>query len=231
LEKITISSEEDITEITEFTDQEFVQVQTVNAQIKQHDWLNGERRELMIFNNQHCYQKTRTRKGGKKKFRANLQFLNSIPQTRSSVSYRHIVTGLVLMSLAVIGLIMNITATADLTLLVKYLSSGLLLASFIVLFMGVNRSRQRVVFSSQFGNAPILELINKSPNSKVFNQFLRELKEKIQLSKPRRSVVNRKMLQLELKELKRLKKEGVLSNQAFNKAMQLIVNNRSYSIK
>ncbi len=230
MEKIILSSDiEDPTEITEFTDKEKVRVRIVNGGLKQYDWLKGEGREFVIFNGRHCYQKVRSSNGVKKKFRANLKYLDPVPLVKSTVSYTHILLALFLMTISVVGLLVDVGAGYNVQLVVTYLSAGLLLFSVLLLFIGVNSSRQRIIFYSEFGEAPILELINNSPNKKKFSPFLRLLKDKIRDSKPNRPVINKQVLKDELKELQRLKNEGVLMTSAFNKAMKKIVRNRHYT--
>ncbi len=230
MEKIILSSEdEDITEITQFTDNEKINVRIINGQLKQYDWLKGERREYVVFNGMHCYQKVRSRKGTKTKFRANLKYLDPIPLVKSTVSFYHIMFALVLLTVSVLGLKYGAAGEQEIHMVMTYLSVGLLLFSLLLLFIAVNSSRQRIIFFSEFGEAPILELINNSPSEKKFSPFLKLLKEKIRHSKPNRPTINKQVLKDELKELLRLKNEGVLLTSVFNKAMKNIVKNRHYS--
>jgi len=225
MEKIILSTDEDI---TEFTDEEQVRVQLINMELKQSSWLKQEQREFMIFNNRQCYQKVQYKNASKKKFRINLSYLNSSPECRIKYAYNwFIFAGLMLL----IAVVLTINGTQDgqgFQLISVSLATGNLLSAITAMLIGWKRSTHRLVFYSHYGKAPILEFINASPDKKTFRTFIEVLTDKISTAnKPANGDVKGYLLR-ELDELRRLKNESVLGSTEFNDALQRIVKQPEY---
>ncbi len=227
MENIILSSDEDI---TEFTDEEQVRVNFVNIELKQKCWLDGEKREFMIFNGKHCYQKVQFKRGGKKKFRINLSYLHAIPELQVKYAYYWYGVSATLFLIAVLSGSALLSGAVLNPIMAGSLAVVSTLVGVATLVLGYNKSTSRIVFSSHYGRAPILELINGSPDHKTFVTFIDVLQQKISsFNKPRNNNLREYLLE-ELNELRRLKNESVLSSSVFNAAMKNIISNPDYKL-
>ncbi|MBC8211352.1 MAG: hypothetical protein H8E21_09810 [Gammaproteobacteria bacterium] len=225
MEKIILSTDEDI---TEFTDEERIKVQLVNLELKQSSWLKQEQREFMIFNNRQCYQKVQFKNAGKKKFRINLSYLNTSPECQVNYAYNWFIGAALMLVIAVVLIISDIRDNQNLQIFSVSLALVNLSGSLTALLIGWKKSTHRLIFYSHYGKAPILEFIHASPDKKAFRTFIEVLTDKISLAnKPHDNDMKGYLLK-ELDELRRLKNESVLGSTEFNAALQRIVQQPAY---
>lgn len=227
MENIILSADDDI---TDFTDDERVKVQVVNLEIKQKCWLDGEKREFMIFNGKQCYQKVEYKTGGKKKFRVNLSYLDAIPERRFEYALNWFIFSAIMFAIALVSLFSIIQGYPVDQLMAAGLAALAVITGVPALVLGLIKSTCRITFYSHYGRAPILELINASPNRKTYVTFIDVLQQKINSYNQPDNGNLRQHLRQELDELRRLKNESVLSSSEFNNAMQRIVRNSAYKI-
>ncbi len=227
MENIILSTEEDI---TDFTDEEQVKVRIVNLELKQQYWLDGEKREFMIFNGKQCYQRVEYKRGGKKKFRVNLSYLNAIPQRHTRYAYNWFIFSLMMFSVSGMSLYSIIKGFQIDPMMAGGLAAGSALVAIAALIYASMKSTCRIIFTSHFGNAPILEMIDGSPNTRAFMTFIDVLQQKINSYNQPRNSDKRQYLLEELDELRRLKNEGVIASSVFNNAMKKIIRNPSYKV-
>jgi hypothetical protein len=230
MENIILAAEEDITDITDFSDSEQVKVQIINLELKQKCWLDGEKREFMIFNGKQCYQKVENRQGGKKKFRINLSYLDAIPERQVSYAYNWLIGAMLMLSVAIVCVYLLVSGyPVDRFTAISLIGTGVFIG-IPAFAIGAMKSTCRVTFFSRFGRAPVLELINASPNSKTYMTFIDFLQQKINSYNRPKDGGMRSYLLNELAELRRLKNEAVLSSTQFNDAMQKIISNSAYKL-
>ena len=225
MEKIILSSDEDI---TDFTDQEQVRVQIVNLELKQSCWFSGEQRMYMIFNGNQCYQRIQHSPSNKKKYRVNLGYLSETPERHVKFAIGWLSFAFMFFALAGILIFGDFFAVKSYQLIVEAMAILSLLMGGMALMTGWMQSTNRIVFYSRYGNVPLLELIHQSPNRKTYNEFVETLKQKIITSNRLNRSSLKEYLGKELKELKRLKNETVITTSDFNKALQRIVHHDSY---
>lgn len=230
MENIILSADDDITDITDFSDSEQVKVQVVNLEIKQKCWIDGEKREFMIFNGKQCYQKVEFKKGGKRKFRINLSYLNGIPKRQYKYAYNWFIFSVMMFIVALLPLFSLMSGY----FIDQFMATGLavfaLVTGITAVIIGLIKSTCRVTFYSHYGRAPVLELINASPNRKSYITFIDVLQQKINSYNQPENGNLRRYLHQELDELRRLKNESVLSSTDFNKAWQRIISNSAYKV-
>ena len=227
MENIILSTDDDI---TEFTDEEQVKVRFVNIELKQKCWKDGEKREFMIFNGKQCYQKVEYKKGGKKKFRVNLSYLNAIPEREIKLAYTwygFAAAMFVLTGVLVYGMMNKMLTMASLPIGLSVVAAIL---GVTALVYGYAKSSCRITFFSHYGKAPILEVIDGSPNNKSFVTFIDVLQQKINSYNQPKDCNTRQYLIDELAELRRLRNESVISSSVFNAAMKRIVKNQAYKV-
>jgi hypothetical protein len=96
-------------------------------------------------------------------------------------------------------------------------------AAVIALLVFVHRSQNLVRFHSQNGDAMLLEMFNNAPNRKEFSAFARELVQHIQAAQKGDKRKLDQKLGAELREHRRLKDQGILSEEAYAGARDKIL--------
>jgi len=206
-------------EITNFTDEEQVKVQVINAELNQSSWFSNEQRNYLIFNGCHCYQRVQYSKTDKSKFRINLRYLSCEYTQLKDYALGWFSSFLILFSAALALLWLpsfSQTTHSSSAILMLFLSLITLLFAFI-------KTENRLIFVSKVGKAPLLEFIYNSPSTHDLNTFIDVLKNKIKAAEHVKPLSKKQYQKNELNELRRLKNERVISSQTFNKAMLLLL--------
>jgi hypothetical protein len=229
VEQIDLNADDDI---TLFTDDEQVLVRTINRTFQQRSRLKGVDYEFTIFNDNQCYQKVTRRHGGKHKFRINLGCLDPQPRREYNLADSWLVfagiCAILTFLLVYAGWIRNPPVRIDRSLL-YILTSFSVSACVISLLLAILKTRDTLVLYSKCGRAPVLELINNNPDHKAFTDFLDDLSRRILLSRKNMSESITQMLALELKELRRLRNEGVILDSQYEAAKQRIFKHEAYN--
>lgn len=95
-------------------------------------------------------------------------------------------------------------------------------ASFVFFVLFIHGSSSQVVFVTQNGKVPVIRLMNNFPNRKLFKAFVDELSQRIEKAQTRTMSNLEKYFAKELKETRRLKEEGVLTEDQYNQAKDAI---------
>lgn len=96
-------------------------------------------------------------------------------------------------------------------------------AAVIALLIFVQRSQNLVRFHSQNGDTVLLEMFNNAPNRKEFGAFARELVQHIQSAQRSDKRKLDQKLGAELREHRRLKDQGILSEEVYISARDKIL--------
>jgi hypothetical protein len=215
-----------VEDITAFSDNEKIPVDHVNFEFEQSNKLQGMLRHLTVFNNSQCYQKIKHKHRRKYKFRINLAYLDPRP-----FRIRHIVWKWLYISLALwvldaallfsglfdtgsvifLGIVIITTVTALITLL-----------TFFYL------SHDTVYFRSNFGKIRLLELANNNPDKKSFHVFVNKIVVQINKSKTAQGMNQSQFLTSELKELRRLKDESIVTEESYQRAKRRIFKHEGF---
>ncbi len=86
---------------------------------------------------------------------------------------------------------------------------------FFKAYKGTSRKQ---IFYSRSANVPLIELAINSPSKKVFNDFVHDLEDLIQSSRDGLVMSTKNQLAGEMKMLRRLSEENVLSDSVYKKA-------------
>jgi hypothetical protein len=78
-------------------------------------------------------------------------------------------------------------------------------------------------FRSRYGGCPLISLLQNKPDTKTFSNFSKEIKARILAASQNVTFDKKQMLSFELKELRRLKDDKVLSNQLYNQAKSRVL--------
>ena len=79
-------------------------------------------------------------------------------------------------------------------------------------------------FRSRYGNCPLIGLLKNNPNKQEFRHFTDELKTRVLAASQVVTFNKKQMLDIELKELRRLTNEGILLEQEYQQAKERVTN-------
>lgn len=226
MEEIEISSPEDTTLLL---DEENVKIEQVNFEFHQASKLKGEEFSFTVFNNQHCYQKVKDIRGKKYKFRVALPYLDPKPLHKLTIAenwmFASAVSAIASYVLIYLGWFSEYAINMKLILIATPISLALFL---IFLLVALVKTSNRTFIVSQFGQVPILEMIRNAPNKHEFADFLDQFSRSIKSSQS--ALYNKKnRLRGELKELRRLKNETVITEKQYEAGKSRILSNRAFN--
>ncbi|MCK4709500.1 MAG: hypothetical protein KAU21_12855, partial [Gammaproteobacteria bacterium] len=183
-----------------------------------------------IFNDIQCYQVSQKKHRDKQKFRINLTYLDQKPKRDFILADGWLITAVISSILSFLlvyaGWFSNIKMSLTTISIITILTISF---SFIAFLVTLLRTHDRVIFFSHYGRVPILEFINKKPDTKAFKQFIKTLRKHILQAQANSQLSVSVQLKLELKELRRLKHETVVSEAYYEKAKKLILRNKGFN--
>jgi hypothetical protein len=216
-------------EITLFTDEEQVHVKKINQEFTQQSHLKGLLYHFTIFNDIQCYQRIERKHGSKQKFRINLTYLDPRPVRRFQLAESWLIGSAIFAIISMMLIYLNwfkgSASHSSLAFTLTILAVTLCLTSFL---FGLFKAENRIFYYSQYGRIAILELINHNPDKTSFDDFLESLSSYIISAQHKASLDNTQRLTQELKELRRLKDEAVISQQKYELAKQRIFSNKAF---
>ncbi len=226
MEEINLNTDE---EITPFSDEEQVRVKEINQEFTQQSHLKGLLFHFTIFNDIQCYQRIERKHGGKQQFRINLTYLDPRPVRRSKLAESWLISSAIFAIISLMLIYINwfkdTTGNSSLAIPLTILAMTLCLISFL---FGLFKAEDRVYFYTKYGRAAILELMNKNPDKASFDDFLQSLSSHIINAQHNSRLDNTQRLTQELKELRRLKDETLISEQKYEQAKQRIFRNKAF---
>lgn len=224
--------EDDITEITlssVFDDDEHLKPEQVNIVYAQEQKFKGVRRAFKIFNDTQLYYTLKSfRHKDNIKHRINLSYVNIQPERECKVAWKWLSTAVATivwsMLLLYVGLFTQYKA--DYIVIV-----GILLGTFSMISMLIfyYRTQDKLIYRSFVGNIPLFELSNHKPGNKEFDSFMEKLRQHIKLAQDKLSMHQR--LVGELKDLRRIRDEGKISNELYETARNIIFKHEAYQTK
>ena len=212
---------------TNFTDDEHIPIEYVNFELEQAGKLRGLYRKITIFNDTHCYQSIKNKHQRKYKYRLDIAFLDPRPFRSRVRAWRWLYIAVALLGVDAVLLAGGFVDTSSINFLGLFV--GLLIVGIMSLLAFFYYSRDRVCFRTQYGKIRLIELINKNPDNDSFRSFLNKLVMQINKAKTARGLTQAKFLARELKELRRLKDEGVIPENSYEKAKQLIFKHEAFT--
>ena len=100
------------------------------------------------------------------------------------------------------------------------------IGTILIVYM-IKKSKHILIFYSDHGRVPVVELFYKNPSKNSFNAFAGELINCIQTVKAENYYNNSQTLAAELSEHRRLRDEGVFSDNVYEQAKANILTNHS----
>jgi hypothetical protein len=209
-----------VEDITAFSDNEKIPVEHVNIEFEQSNKLQGMLRHLTVFNDSQCYQKIKHKHRRKYKFRINLAYLDPRPFRIRRIVWKWLYASLALWALDA-GLLLTDWFNPGFAIFLGIVTITTVTA-LITLLTFFYLSHDTVYFRSNFGKIRLLELENNNPDKKNFHVFVNKIVVQINKSKTARDMNQSQFLASELKELRRLKDESIVTEESYQRAKRRI---------
>jgi hypothetical protein len=224
--------EEDITEITlssDVEDDEHLKPERINIEYVQEQRFKGVRRSFKIYNDTQLGYSLKTfRHKVSKIHRINLAYVNTQPERDCTVAWKWLSTAFatIVWSLLLLYVGLYTQFKADYIVIV-----GVLLGTFSMLSMLTfyYRTQDNLIFKSFTGDIPLFEVSNHKPGNREFEDFMEQLRHHIESSQSRMSMHQR--LVGELKDLRRIRDEGRISNEQYESARTAIFKHEAFQAK
>ena len=213
-------------EITQFSDNEEIPVEHVNFEFEQSNKLQGMYRLLTVFNDTQCYQKVKPKHRRKYKFRVNLSYLDPRPFRLRQIVWKWLYASLALWVIDAALLFGPWFDSAS----IAFLGAGILLTvlAMMTLLAFFYLSHDTVYFRSRYGKVRLLDLAHNNPDKGSFREFVNKIVVQINKSKAATGMNQSQFLASELKELRRLKDESIVPEDAYEKAKKLIFRHEGF---
>ena len=228
MENIDLNSPE---EITLFTDEESVVLDKMDFVFEQSSRLRGIYREITLFNGNHCYQSIKNKHKRKYKYRVDIAFLNPRPFRERNIAWKWLYVSIALLFTSFVMIyiawfsdwLASSSKQIYLTALILLISS-----TGIAILLFAHNTYDKVIFKTQFGNIKLIELLNKYPDKEAFRDFIGRFIVQIKTARKQKGFTASKFLARELRELRRLRDEQVVTEEEYQTAKVVIFKHDSF---
>ncbi len=183
----------------------------------------GEQRTFEIYNDK--YVKTQL-KGlfGEHKYHLNLAMMEPWPVRHRLVAWRWLLA-MVYSGITALSFIVYVVSNPEISLLGRLLP---IIVIFVLLTLGslalfLYRSPNVIEFRSRYGGAVLISLLHNKPDKAEYKSFVEEIKQRILAASGQVKLDKKQMLAIELKEIRRLRDEGVLGREAYQRARERLM--------
>ncbi|MDH5600651.1 MAG: hypothetical protein OEY78_05020 [Gammaproteobacteria bacterium] len=196
---------------------------TSNSSLLQESSARGEKRSFEIYNNKFIKVTTNSLIDNNS-YHLNMSLLAPWPVRHRNISWQWLLAVFYfsLTTLAYTVYLFYFQESSKLEKLLPFIVVFLLLSlgSFL---MFLYRSPNVTEFKSRYGNCVVLSLLYNNPTKKEFKDFIEEIKLRSLLASQAVKIEKNKMLEIEMKELKRLRNEGIISHHHYAEAKARIL--------
>ena len=197
---------------------------TINSKLVQKSKAKSEVRQFEIFNDKHI-QITTNNLVEEKTFSLNLGLLEPWPVRHRKISIAWL-SAVLYFAISTIIYMVYLVANIDNDLLGKLmpLIVVFILLTLASLIMFYYRSPNVTEFRSRYAGCVLIRFLYNKPNAEVFDKFIDEMRARILTASQNIKMDKRRMLVIELKELDRLKKEGIINAHTLKHAHDRVSN-------
>lgn len=196
---------------------------TSNSSLHQESNARGEKRLFEIYNNKFIKVSTNNILNTSS-YHLNLSLLAPWPVRHRNISWQWLMAVFYfsLTTLAYTAYLFYFQESSKLERLLPFIVVFLLLSlgSFL---MFLYQSPNVIEFKSRYGNCVVLSLLYNNPNRKQFKEFIDEIKLRSLSASQAVKIDKSQMLDIEMKELKRMRNEGVISQHHYADAKERIL--------
>lgn len=195
----------------------------INSTLTQQSNVKGEIRNFEIYNAKFMKVKLHDL-FGEKAYHVNLTMLEPWPVHHRHIAWRWVVAFIYFAFTTAAFLVyqyyhpQNISSSS----LLPYIIISFLLSLVSLLFL-LYQSPNVTEFRSRYGSCPLISLMQNKPDKEKFSAFSKEIKARILAASQNVTFDKKQMLSFELKELRRLMDENILSEQQYMQAKNRVM--------
>lgn len=183
----------------------------------------GEERTFEVYNQKFMKVSTRLR-GKSRTYHINLSMMEPWPVRHRRLSWRSLMVVLAFAAgAAATGSYLYYRPDTDTLAWGIPLLAGLVFLMLGALLVFYRRSPNFTEFRSRYGGCVLISLFYKKPTAREFTEFVEDLKQRILTVSHGVTFNQEEMLAIELKELRRLANDGVVSDSAYASAKDRIM--------
>lgn len=196
---------------------------THNSSLNQESNARGEKRLFEIYNDKFI-KVTRSNIISNSSYHLNLSMLAPWPIRHRTFSWPWLLAVLYfsVATLAYTAYIFYFQESGKLERLLPFVVIFLLL-SLAAFLMFLYQSPNVIEFKSRYGNCGVLSLLYNKPNKKEFTAFIEEIKLRSLSASQVVTIDKSQMLSIEMDELRRLRNEGIITQQNYADAKARII--------
>ena len=196
----------------------------INSTLVQKSKAKSETRQFEIFNDKFI-QVTTSNLIEEKSFNINLGLLEPWPVRHPNISIAWL-SAVLYFAISTIIYIFYLTINLDNNLLGKLvpLIVVFILLTIASLIMFNYRSPNVTEFRSRYAGCVLISFLYNKPSAEVFDKFIDQMRARILTASQNIRMDKRRMLVIELKELDKLRKEGILNDHQIKQAHQRVSN-------
>jgi hypothetical protein len=172
--------------------------------------------------NERTLQVEKRGKRGFQKYTIDLLALDSASKVETIFGWQWLVTGI--LSILLMLVLLNLLPVLDESLLLRSITYllGLGIAGGCF-YTAWKRSSRKQIFYSRNGQVPLVELAMNFPTKQAFNAFVHQLEDRIESSQREMELSMKNQLAGEMRMLRRLSEEGILSEKVYNTAKTVLL--------
>ncbi|MEJ2643580.1 MAG: hypothetical protein P8180_01390 [Gammaproteobacteria bacterium] len=191
---------------------------------RQSSRAKGYRVTYEIFNDHHLEVRVRRVHAKPRRYTIDLAFLSTEPIRRINIEWPALTAALAA-TVATVLLVTYPHYAGPPPALTRWLPVAIVTGTVagVVGLFGLYRSSDKLVFHSQHGGAPLLELINRGRGNNEFQSFLQDITKRTRRARTQHYGTERDLLAAELREHRRLKEEAVISEDQYEAARSRIL--------
>lgn len=195
---------------------------TINSRLVQKSKAKSETRQFEVYNDKFI-QVTTSNLVEEKSFNINLGLLEPWPVRHRKISIAWL-SAVLYFAISTAIYIFYLTTHIGSDLLGKLvpLIAVFILLTIASLIMFYYRSPNVTEFRSRYAGCVLISFLYDKPSADIFGKFIDEMRARILTASQNIKMDKRRMLVIELRELDRLKKEGILNTQHLKNAHQRV---------
>jgi hypothetical protein len=210
----------------------------INHEYTQKNSVKGVFREFSLFDDIYLYCSLRLFNLKKlkseqlPKYRIDLTYLDPKPARSSKLAWKWLLRGIAATVASALVIDISVLSGEFSGLSFSHpamLPVGVLLGTlgFVLILLFYYKSHNTVIYRSYVGRIPLLALSHK-PRKKDYREFISVIEEGILNAQSRNGITMRDRLVGEMKDVRRLKDSGVISESAYSRAQAKILKHKAY---
>jgi len=216
-EQITLSS----TEFDQFKDDD--KPNTITSELSQAIKIKEQLKLFRIFDKKYINVNEKTGSGVTSYF-FKMAYLDPEPLRKRKLKFKHLLLGVALLGIAWLTFSLKKAGHPLFSSLYVYTAIATFVAIGLILIVYVIKEfRNVLVFYSQHGRIPVVELFYRIPDKVEFNKFVSEIIECIKTTKSQIPYSGSQLLAAELTEHRKLRDDGAISSNDYENAKNNIM--------